>query len=180
MSLNWSKEILKADIIDNWWQTETGWPICSNPMGIEKMPVKEGSATVPVMGYEVQILDDSGKEVAGGKMGNICIKLPLPPSALLTLWNNDEGCKESYFKNFAGYYQTGDAGYLDEDGYLFIMSRTDDIINTAGHRLSTGAIEEVLAKHPDVAECAVTGVKHSLKGESYYNGARNYRTCRCI
>ncbi len=164
-TLNWSKNILKVDIIDNWWQTETGWPICCNPMGIEQMSVKEGSSTFPVMGYEVQILDDKGSEVATGKMGNICIKLPLPPGTLLTLWNNDEGCKESYFKNFAGYYQTGDAGYFDEDGYLFIMSRTDDIINTAGHRLSTGAIEEVLAKHPDVAECAVTGVKHSLKGE---------------
>ena len=164
-TLNWSKNILKVDVIDNWWQTETGWPICCNPMGIEQMPIKDGSATFPVMGYDVQILNDEKEEVAAGKMGNICIKLPLPPGTLLTLWNNDESCKENYFKNFAGYYQTGDAGYLDEDGYLFIMSRTDDIINTAGHRLSTGAIEEVLAKHPDVAECAVTGVKHSLKGE---------------
>ena len=164
-TLQWSKNILNCPIIDNWWQTETGWPIVSNPMGIEVLPIKPGSSTVPMPGYDVQVLDDDAKVTKPGKMGSICIRLPLPPAALLTLWNDEEGCKNSYFKNFEGYYQTGDAGYLDQDGYLFIMSRTDDIINVAGHRLSTGGIEEVVSQHPAIAECAVTGVQHSIKGE---------------
>lgn len=164
-TLRWSQKILNAEVIDNWWQTETGWPVVSNPLGIEKLEIKEGSATVPMPGYDVQILDNDGKQIAANKMGNICIKLPLPPGTLLTLWNSNEDCINSYFKNFNGYYQTGDAGYKDEDNYIFIISRTDDIINIAGHRLSTGAIEEVVSQHQDIAECAVIGAKHSIKGE---------------
>ena len=164
-TLNWSKKILGCSIIDNWWQTETGWPICSNPMGIEQLPIKAGSVTLPMVGYDVQILNDQGNLLSENIMGNICIRLPLPPGTLLNLWNNKEHCVQSYFKTFEDYYQTGDSGYLDQDGYLFIMSRTDDLINIAGHRLSTGGIEEVVAQHPAIAECAVIGVRHSLKGE---------------
>jgi len=161
----WAQNQLNVPVIDHWWQTETGWAISSNCMGIEPLPVKPGSATKPVPGYDVQILDNDGKQLEANKIGAIAIKLPLPPGSLPTMWHNEEGYKKYYLTRFPGYYLTGDAGYKDNDGYLWIMSRIDDIINVAGHRLSTGAIEEVLASHPDVAECAVIGVDDQLKGE---------------
>jgi len=164
-TLHWAQDKLGVPVIDHWWQTETGWTICGNPVGIEQLPVKAGSATVPMPGYDVQILDDAGHEQPANTIGNIVVKLPLPPSCLPTLWNDDERFISSYLSEFPGYYKTADAGIKDEDGYISIMSRTDDIINVAGHRLSTGAMEEVLAAHPDVAECAVVGVADSLKGE---------------
>ena len=164
-TLNWAEEHLKVPVIDHWWQTETGWPIASNCMGIEVLPIKPGSATRAVPGYDVQVLDPSGQEVPRGEMGAICLKLPMPPSCLPTLWNADERFVDSYMADFPGYYESGDAGYMDEDGYIFVMARTDDIINVAGHRLSTGAMEEVLADHRDVAECAVIGVEDQLKGQ---------------
>ncbi len=152
-------------VIDHWWQTETGWAIGANCVGIERLPVKPGSSSRAVPGYDVRILDTAGHEVKRGEMGAITIKLPLPPSCLPTLWNADQRYIDSYLAEFPGYYATGDAGYMDADGYIFIMARTDDIINVAGHRLSTGGMEEVLAHHPDVAECAVIGVADALKGE---------------
>ena len=161
----WAQEQLKTPIIDHWWQTETGWAIGGNPIGLEMFPVKLGSCTKPVPGYDVRILDPDNNEAPPGQIGSIAVKLPLPPGCLPTLWNNDEGFKRSYLSAHPGYYLTADAGYKDEDGYLWIMSRTDDIINVAGHRLSTGGMEEVLAAHPDVAECAVVGVADELKGE---------------
>jgi len=165
-TVHWAEDILKKPVIDHWWQTETGWPVSANFMGLELLPVKHGSATCAVPGYDVQVLDDDGKQVPEpGTIGNIAIKLPLPPGCLPTLWNNDEGFKKSYLARFPGYYNTGDAGFIDEDGYIYIMSRTDDIINVAGHRLSTGGMEEVLSAHPDVAECAVVGVADQLKGQ---------------
>lgn len=164
-TLLWAQQQLNVPVIDHWWQTETGWAISANCMGIEALPVKPGSATKPVPGYDVQILDNDGKSLPPNKIGSIAIRLPLPPGSLPTMWNNDEGYKKFYLTRYPGYYLTGDAGYKDEDGYLWIMSRIDDIINVAGHRLSTGAIEEVLAAHPDVAECAVIGVHDELKGE---------------
>lgn len=164
-TLQWGQEKLQRPVIDHWWQTETGWAIAANPMGIEPMPVKAGSPSVAMPGYDVRILDESGESVAPGQMGNIAIKLPLPPSCLPTLWNNDQRFIDAYLSRYPGYYQTGDAGYKDDDGYLWIMSRTDDVINVAGHRLSTGAMEEVLASHPAVAECAVIGVADTLKGQ---------------
>lgn len=164
-TLQWAEDQLGVPVIDHWWQTETGWPICCNPMGVEALPVKPGSSCVPVPGFDVQVLDDEEREVKQGDIGSIVVKLPLPPGCLPTLWQNDEGFQNSYLRAFDGYYSTADAGYKDEDGYLWIMSRTDDIINVAGHRLSTGAMEEVLAAHPDVAECAVIGVADDLKGE---------------
>ncbi len=164
-TLNWAETMLQKPVIDHWWQTETGWGIAANPMGIEPMPVKAGSPTVAMVGYNVQILDDQGQEKAAGEMGDIVIKLPMPPSCLPTLWNNEERFVDAYLRAHPGYYLTGDAGYKDEDGYLWIMSRTDDVINVAGHRLSTGQMEEVLAGHPDVAECAVIGVHDDLKGQ---------------
>lgn len=164
-TLKWAEAKLGVPVIDHWWQTETGWAIAANCLGIEIFPVKPGSATKPVPGYEVQVIDGSGNPVANGQIGNIVLKLPLPPGSLPTMWKNDDGYKKYYLDPFPGFYLTGDAGYLDEDGYLWIMSRTDDIINVAGHRLSTGAIEEVLASHPDVAECAVIGAADELKGE---------------
>ncbi|MFN4163463.1 MAG: propionyl-CoA synthetase [Ferrovibrio sp.] len=164
-TVKWAEDNLKRPVIDHWWQTETGWPVASNCMGIEQLPVKHGSPTRVVPGYDVQVVDDDGHPVKAGDIGNIVIKLPLPPGCLPTLWNNDEGFKKSYLTRFPGYYNTGDAGFIDEDGYIFIMSRTDDIINVAGHRLSTGGMEEVLASHPDVAECAVVGVADQLKGQ---------------
>ncbi|MCB1473505.1 MAG: AMP-binding protein, partial [Rhodobiaceae bacterium] len=148
-----------------WWQTETGWAIAANPMGIELLPIKHGSPSVAMPGYDVQILDENHKQVAAGKMGAICVKLPLPPGCFPTLWQNDERFRSSYLVDYPGYYMTADAGYKDADGYLYIMARTDDIINVAGHRLSTGGMEEVLASHPDVAECAVIGVADQLKGQ---------------
>lgn len=165
-TVQWAEEKVGVPVIDHWWQTETGWCIAGNPTGIELMPVKRGSPTMPMPGYDVQILDESGKEVPAGKMGSIAIKLPLPPGALPTLWQQDDRFAESYLSEFKGYYSTSDAGYRDEDGYLYIMGRTDDIINVAGHRLSTGGMEEVLSSHPSVAECAVIGAKDTLKGEA--------------
>jgi propionyl-CoA synthetase len=164
-TLGWAEQQLGIPVIDHWWQTETGWPIAANCLGIDKLPVKPGSATKPVPGYDVQVLNRQGKPVADGTIGNIVIKLPLPPGCLPTMWKNDHGYKKYYLDPYPGYYLSGDAGFKDEDGYLWIMSRIDDIINVAGHRLSTGAIEEVLASHPDVAECAVIGVTDTLKGE---------------
>lgn len=164
-TLVWSMDKLGIPAIDHWWQTETGWPISANCLGIEMAEIRPGSATKPVPGYNVQILDASGEEKERSEIGNVVIKLPMPPGCLPTLWQNDTRYVNSYLSMYDGYYLTGDAGYIDEDGYLWIMSRIDDIINVAGHRLSTGAMEEVLASHPDVAECAVFGVKDQLKGE---------------
>ena len=164
-TIQWAQHHLKVPVIDHWWQTETGWPAAANCRGLEPMPVKPGSSTVPVPGYDIQVLDESGAPVAPGTIGNIVIKLPLPPGTLPTMWQNEEGYREVYLARYPGYYLTGDAGYLDADGYLWIMSRIDDIINVAGHRLSTGAMEEVLAGHPDVAECAVIGAADALKGQ---------------
>ncbi|MEL7300445.1 MAG: propionyl-CoA synthetase [Pseudomonadota bacterium] len=161
----WAQEKLGVPVIDHWWQTETGYAIAANPMGIEKLPVKLGSPSVPMPGYDVQILSDEGHPLAPDELGAIAVKLPLPPGTLPTLWNAEERFTKSYLDAFPGYYETGDAGMIDEDGYLYIMARTDDVINVAGHRLSTGAMEEVLAGHPDVAECAVIGVTDALKGQ---------------
>jgi propionyl-CoA synthetase len=163
--VEWAQARLQRPVIDHWWQTETGWAIVGNPVGIGALPVKPGSATVPMPGYQVDIVDESSKPVPANTTGSIVVKLPLPPSCLPTLWQQDERCKEAYFAEFPGYYKTSDAGYKDEDGYVFVMGRTDDIINVAGHRLSTGGMEEILASHPDVAECAVLGIKDQLKGE---------------
>ncbi|OXM73404.1 MULTISPECIES: propionyl-CoA synthetase [Amycolatopsis] len=164
-TLNWASDKLGVPVIDHWWQTETGWPIAANPRGLEPMPVKPGSATVPVPGYDVRILDQAGNPLPAGQEGAICIKLPMPPGTLPTLWDDDERYVEAYLSRYEGYYLTGDSGYFDEDGYLFVMGRTDDVINVAGHRLSTGSMEAVLAAHPAVAECAVIGVHDSLKGQ---------------
>ncbi|MGB0912881.1 MAG: propionate-CoA ligase PrpE [Phaeobacter italicus] len=164
-TITWAQEQLQVPVIDHWWQTETGWSIAANPLGIEELPTKLGSPAVPMPGYDVEILDEGGNPVAAGELGAIAVKLPLPPGTLPTLWNAEERFKKSYLNTFPGYYETGDAGMKDEDGYLYIMARTDDVINVAGHRLSTGAMEEVLAGHPDVAECAVIGVSDSLKGQ---------------
>ena len=164
-TVKWAEDILKVPVIDHWWQTETGWPVAGNPIGLGALPVKHGSPTVPMPGYVLEVLDEGGKPVPAGTMGSIVIRLPLPPGCLPTLWNADERFKESYLATYPGYYNTSDAGYLDEDGYVWVMGRTDDIINVAGHRLSTGGMEEVLASHPAVAECAVIGVKDALKGE---------------
>ncbi|MEO1542133.1 MAG: propionyl-CoA synthetase [Pseudomonadota bacterium] len=161
----WAQEKLGVPVIDHWWQTETGFAIAANPLGIEPLPVKLGSPSVPMPGYDVQILGEDGHPVPAGELGAVAVKLPLPPGTLPTLWNAEERFLKSYLTTFPGYYETGDAGMLDEDGYLYIMARTDDVINVAGHRLSTGAMEEVLAGHPDVAECAVVGVADELKGQ---------------
>ncbi|MEU3273601.1 propionyl-CoA synthetase [Saccharomonospora sp. NPDC006951] len=162
---HWAHDTLGVPVIDHWWQTETGWPIAANPRGIEKMPVKPGSATVPVPGWDVRVLDQAGNELPAGKEGAIAIKLPLPPGSLPTLWGDDDRFVAAYLSRYEGYYLTGDSGYLDSDGYLFVMGRTDDVINVAGHRLSTGSMEAVLAAHPAVAECAVIGVHDALKGQ---------------
>ncbi len=164
-TLHWAEKMLHVPVIDHWWQTETGWPIAANCMGIEHLPVKSGSSARAVCGYDVQVLDLQGKQMPDGDIGAVVIKLPLPPGTLPTLWNADQRYKDSYLSHFEGYYLTGDAGYRDDDGYLWIMSRIDDVINVAGHRLSTGAMEEILASHVDVAECAVFGVEDDLKGE---------------
>ena len=164
-TLHWAEEKLGVPVIDHWWQTETGWPVAINPMGIERYPVKPGSSSLPVPGYDVRILDSNGAEQQPDEIGAIVIKLPLPPGTLPTLWNADDLYRNAYLEMFPGYYATADAGYKDSDGYVYIMSRLDDIINVAGHRLSTGAMEEVLANHPDVAECAVIGVADALKGQ---------------
>ncbi len=164
-TLLWAQKLLNVPVIDHWWQTETGWPISANALGLGILPIKPGTATKPAPGYDVRILDPAGEEVAANQTGSIAIKLPLPPGCLPTLWKDDAGFEKAYLARYPGYYLTGDAGFKDEDGYLSIMSRIDDIINVAGHRLSTGAMEEVLSSHPDVAECAVVGVADALKGE---------------
>ena len=164
-TIHWAENILKVPVIDHWWQTETGWPVAGNPIGLGPLPVKYGSPTVPMPGYVLEVLDEGGKPAPPDTMGSIVIKLPLPPGCLPTLWNADQRFKDAYLSVFPGYYTTSDAGYLDQDGYVWVMGRTDDIINVAGHRLSTGGMEEVLASHPAVAECAVIGVKDALKGE---------------
>ena len=164
-TIEWAQNIMGVPVYDHWWQTETGYTIAGNPVGIEALPVKIGSPTVAMPGYDVQILDDAGHPVAANTLGAIAIKLPLPPGTLPTLWNAEDRFLKSYLNTFPGYYETGDAGMIDADGYLYIMARTDDVINVAGHRLSTGGMEEVLASHPDVAECAVVGVTDQLKGQ---------------
>jgi propionyl-CoA synthetase len=164
-TLAWAEKLLNVPVIDHWWQTETGWAIAGNPVGLGMLPVKHGSPTVAMPGYDIRIVDENCRELPRGKMGSIVVKLPLPPSCMPTLWQADARMRESYLDEFPGYYKTADAGFKDDDGYLFVMGRTDDIINVAGHRLSTGGMEEVLASHPDVAECAVLGVKDQLKGE---------------
>jgi len=164
-TLFWARDRLKRPVVDHWWQTETGWAIAANPLGIEPMEIKPGSPTVAMPGYDVRVLSESGDEMPDGEMGNIVIKLPMPPSCLPTLWGNDQRFIDAYLSKYPGYYLTGDAGFRDKDGYWWIMSRTDDVINVAGHRLSTGGMEEVLAGHPDVAECAVIGVADALKGQ---------------
>ncbi|WPO41743.1 propionyl-CoA synthetase [Tardiphaga sp. 42S5] len=164
-TVDWAEKQLKVPVIDHWWQTETGWCIAGNPVGVGQLPVKHGSPTVPMPGYKIEVVDEAARPLPAGTMGSIVIKLPMPPACLPTLWEQDARCKEAYFNEFPGYYKTSDAGYLDDDGYVYVMGRTDDIINVAGHRLSTGGMEEILASHPDVAECAVLGIKDSIKGE---------------
>ena len=164
-TLEWAQAQLQLPVIDHWWQTETGWPIAANCLGIGRLPVKPGSPTKAVPGWDVQVLDEAGQPVKPGEIGNLAVRLPLPPGSLPTLWLADDRYVASYLKAFPGYYQSGDAGYIDEDGYVFVMTRTDDIINVAAHRLSTGSMEEVVAAHPDVAECAVIGVQDEVKGQ---------------
>jgi len=164
-TLKWTQEVLGVPVIDHWWQTETGWSICANCIGIERLPVKPGSPTKPAPGWDLNVLGDDAKPVKPGEIGALVARLPMPPGTFPTLWQAEERFVEAYLKDFPGYYKTADAGYIDEDGYVFVMARTDDVINVAGHRLSTGAMEEVLASHPDVAECAVTGVHDDLKGQ---------------
>jgi propionyl-CoA synthetase len=164
-TLKWAESALRVPVIDHWWQTETGWCIAGNPIGLGLLPVKHGSVAVPMPGYHIDIVDEAGKPLPANTIGSIVVKLPLPPGSLPTLWHNDARFRDSYLTEFPGYYKTADAGFKDDDGYLFVMGRTDDIINVAGHRLSTGSMEEVLASHQDVAECAVVGVRDALKGE---------------
>ena len=164
-TIEWAQKVLDVPVIDHWWQTETGYAIAANPLGFGGLPVKIGSPSVAMPGYDVQILDEGGHPVGPNTLGAIAIKLPLPPGTLPGLWNAEARYRKSYLQQFPGYYETGDAGMMDEDGYLYIMARTDDVINVAGHRLSTGGMEEVLAAHPDVAECAVIGVTDQLKGQ---------------
>jgi propionyl-CoA synthetase len=164
-TLSWAENSLKIPVIDHWWQTETGWAIAANCVGLHQFPVKPGSPTKAAPGWDLTVLDEAGQTVGPGEIGAIVGKLPLPPGTLPTLWQNDDRYVSAYLATFPGYYETADAGYIDEEGYVFVMARTDDIINVAGHRLSTGAMEEVIAGHPDVAECAVMGVEDSLKGQ---------------
>ena len=164
-TIRWAEQLLGVPVIDHWWQTETGWPMAANCVGLGLLPVKHGSPTKPVPGYDVRVVDERARELPRGETGAIVVKLPLPPGCLPTLWQNEDGFRSSYLTEFPGFYQTADAGFIDDDGYVYVMSRTDDIINVAGHRLSTGGMEEVLAAHPDVAECAVVGVADSLKGQ---------------
>ena len=164
-TVDWARDTLGWPVIDHWWQTETGWPIVGNPVGLGLLPFKPGSATVPMPGYALDVVDEGGRPVPRGTMGSVVIRLPMPPGCLPTLWRNDARMRESYLQDFPGAYKTSDAGFIDEDGHVFLLGRTDDIINCAGHRLSTGGMEEVLAGHPDVAECAVIGVADALKGE---------------
>ncbi|WP_342022036.1 acetate--CoA ligase [Arthrobacter citreus] len=164
-TFSWAGRALEIPVVDHWWQTETGWAICANPLGLEQLPIKAGSATVPVPGFSLAVVDGGGADVAAGEEGNIVLRLPLPPGTLTTLWGSDDRFRSSYLEIFEGCYTTGDSGYVDEDGYVFIMGRTDDVINVSGHRLSTGAMEQIVATHPAVAECAVIGVADSLKGQ---------------
>jgi propionyl-CoA synthetase len=164
-TIRWAEQKVKVPVIDHWWQTETGAPMSQNPVGLGILPVKYGSPGVPMPGFDIRILDDDQAPVKAGTLGNVVVKLPLPPGCLPTLWNADQRFRDAYLREFPGYYKTADAGFIDEDGYLFVMSRTDDIINVAGHRLSTGAMEEVVAEHPDVAECAVIGIADPMKGQ---------------
>ena len=164
-TLQWAQAQLGVPVIDHWWQTETGWPICANCLGIERLPIVPGSPARAVPGYDVRVLDEAGEEISDGSIGALVIRCPLPPGTFTTLWNAEERFRQAYFARYPGYYETGDAGYIDERGYVYVMARTDDVINVAGHRLSTGAMEEVLAAHPDVAECAVIGVADALKGQ---------------
>jgi propionyl-CoA synthetase len=164
-TIKWAEAKLKVPVIDHWWQTETGWAICGNPIGLGQLPVKYGSPTVPMPGYRLEVLDEKGQPVAAGTAGTLAVKLPLPPGSLPTLWGNDARFRKSYISDFPGYYSTSDAGYMDADGYAYVMARTDDVINVAGHRLSTGQMEEVVARHPSVAECAVVGLADDLKGQ---------------
>jgi propionyl-CoA synthetase len=161
----WATARLGVPVVDNWWQTETGWPICANPVGLERLPIKAGSPSVPMPGYDVHVLDPMGARVPVGGEGAICLKLPMPPGTLPTLWGDDARYVASYLSAHDGYYLTGDGGFIDEDGYVFVMGRTDDVLNVAGHRLSTGALEAAIAGHPAVAECAVIGVADELKGQ---------------
>jgi propionyl-CoA synthetase len=164
-TLVWAENLLKKPVIDHWWQTETGWAITGNPVSLGQLPVKLGSSTVAMPGYDVRVVDETGKDVSANTLGSIVVKLPLPPASLPTLWQQDNLFKQNYLAEFPGYYKTADAGFKDEDGYIYVMGRTDDIINVAGHRLSTGGMEEVLSGHREVAECAVIGVADALKGE---------------
>jgi propionyl-CoA synthetase len=164
-TLEWARSKLQVPVIDHWWQTETGWSICANCLGIEQLPIVPGSPARAVPGYDVQVLDSNGEQAAPGKIGALVIKSPLPPGTFTTLWNAEDRFVQAYFSKFPGYYETGDAGYIDDNGYVFVMARTDDVINVAGHRLSTGGMEEVLADHPDVAECAVIGIADAMKGQ---------------
>jgi len=164
-TLNWARTMLDKPVVDHWWQTETGWAIAANPLGVEQLEIKPGSPAVAMPGYDVRVLGENGEPVPAGELGSIVIRLPMPPGCLPTLWRNDKRFVDSYLSQFPGHYLTGDAGIKDENDYLWIMSRTDDVINVAGHRLSTGAMEEVLAGHPDVAECAVFGVSDTMKGQ---------------
>jgi propionyl-CoA synthetase len=164
-TLSWAEDSLKIPVIDHWWQTETGWAIAANCVGLHQLPIKPGSPTKAAPGWNIQVLDPNGNNVAPGEIGAIVIKLPLPPGTLPTLWEKDQIYIDKYLKTFPGYYETADAGFIDSDGYVFVMARTDDIINVAGHRLSTGGMEEAISGHPDVAECAVMGVEDQLKGQ---------------
>ncbi len=164
-TIKWAEAKLKVPVLDHWWQTETGWPIAGNPVGLGQLPVKYGSPTVPMPGYDLQVLDEKARPVERGQTGTLAIKLPLPPGCLPTLWNNDARFRKSYLEELPGFYTTSDAGYIDADGYVYVMARTDDVINVAGHRLSTGQMEEVVARHKDVAECAVVGVADQMKGQ---------------
>jgi propionyl-CoA synthetase len=164
-TLHWAERHMQVPVIDHWWQTETAWAIAANCVGLHRFPVKPGSPTKPAPGWNLHVLDQESNPMPRGEIGTLAVKLPLPPGALPTLWNNDEGFVKKYLSDFPGHYTTADAGYIDEEGYVFVMARTDDIINVAGHRLSTGAMEEILAEHPDVAECAVVGVADELKGQ---------------
>ena len=164
-TVTWAQKLLGIPVIDHWWQTETGWAICGNPLGLGLLPAKAGTAGVSMPGYDLRVVDEQCNEVAANAMGSLVVKLPLPPSCLPTLWGQDDRFRESYLAEFPGHYKTADAGFKDDDGFVYVMGRTDDIINVAGHRLSTGGMEEVLAAHKDVAECAVVGIADALKGE---------------
>jgi len=161
----WAKDTIGRPVVDHWWQTETGWSICANPIGLDNLPLKPGSSTVPIPGYDLHILSDSGRPLQANEKGNIALKLPMPPGFLLGVWGDPQRLHDSYLADFPGYYTSGDGGYRDEDGYVYIMGRTDDVINIAGHRLSTGEMEEVVGDHPLVAECAVVGIHDELKGQ---------------